>query len=64
MALDTANYADLLRRAQSNGILGGAIYDAVIAACALAGRVDTILTFNERQFRHFAAWGLQIVVPT
>jgi len=46
------------------GIAGGAIYDAVIPACAQVGRVDNILTFNERQFRQLGLQVIEIVVPS
>jgi predicted nucleic acid-binding protein len=63
VALDSAAYLALLLRAPADGIFGGRIYDAVIAACARAAGVDTILTFNERHFRQFAGDGLTITVP-
>jgi predicted nucleic acid-binding protein len=63
VALDSDAYLALLRRAPSEGISGGRIYDAVIAACARAANVDTVLTFNERHFRQFAGAGLTIAVP-
>lgn len=63
ITLDTAAYLALLRQAPSEGIAGGRIYDAIIAACARAANVDTVLTFNERHFRQFAGAGLTIVVP-
>jgi hypothetical protein len=34
----------------SHSIIGGHSYDAVIVACAQAGRTDTRLTFNLRYF--------------
>jgi predicted nucleic acid-binding protein len=63
IALDPDAYRQLLRSAPDRGIAGGSIYDAVIVACALAARVETILTFNERQFRAISGPDLQIVVP-
>jgi predicted nucleic acid-binding protein len=64
VALDPDGYRRLLRGAPTEGIAGGRMYDAVIAACTLAAGVDTLLTFNERQFLSFAAHGLRVVVPT
>jgi predicted nucleic acid-binding protein len=63
VTLDRKAYVTLLRRAPHDGILGGRTYDAVIAACALKGKVATILTFNEQHFLPFAEWGMAIVVP-
>ncbi len=64
VALDGPAYQRLLQGAPARGIAGGRIYDAVIVACGLAGRVDALLTFNERQFRSLAVQGITIVVPT
>lgn len=63
VALEADAYLRLLRRAPEGGIAGGGVYDAVIVACALAGKVDTLLTFNERQFRPLSDQGISIVVP-
>jgi len=63
-ALSAAEYADLLARTVSAGIVGGSIYDAVIAVCAEKAQVDAMLTFNERHFVRFASATLQIVVPS
>ena|SRR5437868_14305005 len=63
VVLDTFGYEHLLRGAPERGIMGGAIYDAVILACALAARVDILLTFNERQFQLLAGGRIEVVVP-
>ena len=63
VALDVGEYYRLLSEAQDAGIAGGNIYDAVIAACAQKARVDTLLTFNERQFRRLGIPDLNIAVP-
>jgi predicted nucleic acid-binding protein len=63
IALDAEAYRCLLRTAPEHSIAGGRTYDAVIVACGLAARVDTILTFNERQFRSLGAGMIEIVVP-
>jgi predicted nucleic acid-binding protein len=62
-ALDGEGYRRLLRRAPEQDVAGGATYDAVIVACALAAQVIALLTFNERQFRPLAPATLAIVVP-
>jgi predicted nucleic acid-binding protein len=64
VALDADAYLRLLQVASDRGIAGGSIYDAVIMACAQAAEVDTLLTFNERQFRLVADPNIDIVVPT
>ncbi|SRR5579884_1287912 len=63
IALEAVAYRHLLDSAPERGIAGGRIYDAVIVACALAAGVDSVLTFNERQFRSLGADALQMVVP-
>lgn len=63
VALDAAAYGIILRAAPAAGVSGGRIYDAVIAACAKKEKVQTLLTFNEPHFRHFADPDLLIVVP-
>ena len=35
------------------GVVGGAIYDALIARCALKARAEKIFTWNVRHFRQF-----------
>ncbi|MGH2443558.1 MAG: PIN domain-containing protein [Chloroflexota bacterium] len=62
-ALGIDRYARLLGGAARRGIAGGAIYDAVIVACALAAGIDALLTFNQRQFHLLAAREVDIVVP-
>lgn len=64
VALDVHGYHALLRRAGSEGISGGRIYDAVIAACALKARAATLLTFNASHFEGYSAAGLAVVTPS
>ena len=45
------------------GVAGGRTYDAVIAACAVAGPAQTLLTFNAAHFASLSVGGVQIVVP-
>ncbi|MGH2350560.1 MAG: PIN domain-containing protein [Chloroflexota bacterium] len=63
IALDAAAYWSLLQRASADGIAGGRVYDAVIAACAVQGKAGIILTFNERHFLPFRRPGLEVVAP-
>jgi predicted nucleic acid-binding protein len=63
ISLAAADYRRLLDAASERGIAGGQIYDAVIVACAVEGRVDVILTFNARHFAPLRVSGIEIVVP-
>src|SRR5215210_6743557 len=63
VALPGETYLQLPRQAPSQPIAGGQFYDAIIVACALAAKVDAVLTFNERRFLPLAPPGLQVVVP-
>jgi predicted nucleic acid-binding protein len=63
VALEAASYRVLLQSAPAIGVAGGQTYDAVIAACARAAGVSTLLTFNERHFLPLAWPGLAVVVP-
>lgn len=56
-------YVRLVTDVSRRGVVGGATYDAVIVACAVAGGVDVLLTLNERHFRPLAPAGLEIVAP-
>jgi predicted nucleic acid-binding protein len=64
VALDAEGYRQLLALAPTDEIVGGQTYDAVIAACARAARVETLLTFNYRHFQRLASAGLTVVVPS
>ena len=63
VALDAAAYAEILERAPKRGIVGGRIYDALIAACAVGARVDALITFNARHFRSLLPDSIEVVVP-
>ena len=63
LALDGEAYVALLRRAPEDGISGGRMYDAVIAACASKTKGTTVLTFNASHFAPFSRRGVEIVVP-
>jgi predicted nucleic acid-binding protein len=53
VSLDAAEYSAIIRQAAANGILGATIYDALLAACAIKAKAETIYTGNERHFRMF-----------
>ncbi|HEY1660419.1 MAG TPA: PIN domain-containing protein [Candidatus Sulfotelmatobacter sp.] len=51
VSLTGEEYMEVIRRAAEEGILGGTIYDAILAGCALKAMPETIYTWNERHFR-------------
>jgi predicted nucleic acid-binding protein len=51
--LDSAEYFGAIQQAALNGIVGGTIYDALLAACAIKAKAETIYTDNKRHFRMF-----------
>lgn len=63
VALDAEAYRDLLSEAARRPILGGQIYDALIAACARRAGVETLLTFNDRHFLRLVTPPTQVIVP-
>lgn len=50
VALDSAEYADALVASAALGIVGGTIYDAILAHCAIKAQAETIFTWNIRHF--------------
>jgi predicted nucleic acid-binding protein len=57
VALDGEEYAEALHPSAVRGIVGGAIYDAVLAHCALKSKAQTIYTWN---IRHYAICGQEV----
>ncbi len=57
IALEEVEYFKVLENAASAGIAGGAIYDAIIAHCALKAKAKTIYTWN---VKHFTRVGEQV----
>lgn len=55
VALDANEYFSSLERFASLGVIGGTIYDAMLAACALKADAETIYTWNLRHFRRCGA---------
>jgi predicted nucleic acid-binding protein len=53
VSLESAEYFGAIQQAALKGIVGGTIYDALLAACAIKAREETIYTDNERHFRMF-----------
>ena len=51
MPLDEDEYFRTVEDASTRGLAGGAIYDALLARCALIARAQTIYTWNVRRVR-------------
>ena len=58
IALSGDEYADALQASAALGIVGGGIYDAMLAQCALKAQAEAIYTWNAR---HYALCGREIV---
>jgi predicted nucleic acid-binding protein len=50
-------YADALQASADRGIVGGGIYDAMLAHCALKAQAETIYSWNAR---HYAQCGPEV----
>lgn len=61
--LDNKAIPTLLREAADHDIAGGRTYDWVIVTCARNARVNTLLTFNTRDFLSFHLNGIEIHTP-
>jgi predicted nucleic acid-binding protein len=57
VALTGNEYADALEAAATRGIVGGAVYDALLAHCASKAKAETIYSWNER---HYAQCGSEV----
>jgi predicted nucleic acid-binding protein len=53
--LDAAEYGAAIQRVASLGIVGGAVYDGLVAACALKAGADHLCTWNARHFNLLGA---------
>ena len=58
IALDGDEYADALDASAALGIVGGGIYDAMLAHCALKAKAQAIYTWN---VRHYTLCGREVV---
>ncbi|HXA50013.1 MAG TPA: PIN domain-containing protein [Candidatus Acidoferrum sp.] len=58
IALDGEEYATALEASAARGIVGAAIYDAMLAQCAIKAGAATIYSWNER---HYTQCGPEIV---
>jgi predicted nucleic acid-binding protein len=57
IALDGEEYAKALSASAALGMVGGAIYDALLAHCALKAQAETIYSWNAR---HYAQCGPEV----
>jgi predicted nucleic acid-binding protein len=55
--LDGHEYFAAINRIAGMGIIGGAVYDALIAACAAKAKADTVYTWN---IAHFVLLGNEV----
>ena len=51
VTLDHEEYFAAVRQVTAAGIVGGAVYDALLAHCALKSHAETIYTWNVRHFQ-------------
>jgi predicted nucleic acid-binding protein len=61
VALGEEEHITALELASSEGIVGAATYDALIARCALKAEVEALLTWNVRDFSRFGSAIAQLV---
>jgi predicted nucleic acid-binding protein len=50
IALTGDEYADALQTASARDIVGGGIYDAMLAHCAMKDQAEVIYTWNARHY--------------
>jgi predicted nucleic acid-binding protein len=55
IALTGDEYHSAIKDAASAGVVGGTIYDALIARCALKAKAETVYTWNRRHFEQFGS---------
>ncbi len=57
ITLTVDDYADALQASSALGIVGGGIYDAMLAHCAVNAQAETIFSWNSR---HYALCGAEV----
>jgi predicted nucleic acid-binding protein len=57
IALSSGEYGDALEASAARGIVGGGIYDAMLAHCAIKAKAETIYTWNGR---HYTQCGVDV----
>jgi predicted nucleic acid-binding protein len=55
VTLDEHEYFSVLETASGSGVSGGAVYDALLARCALKVNAETIFTWNVKHFTRLGA---------
>ncbi len=55
IALDEEDYYSGIASAAAEGVVGGTIYDALLAQCALKAGAQSILTWDSNHFRLLGA---------
>lgn len=58
VALTGNEYAEALQASAARNIVGGGVYDALLAHCAIKAKADAIYTWNER---HYALCGSEVI---
>ena len=53
VSLDDQQYFKAMEGSSALGIAGGAIYDAVLAQCAVKAKAQAIYTWNTKDFNRF-----------
>ena len=54
VTLNGAEYYGAIEEASAGGVTGSAIYDALLASCALKVKAEILYTWNVRHFQRFA----------
>lgn len=62
VALSVSEYRRVIRDSRDNGVHGGRVYDAVIAACARKAGARTLVTWNLAHFHGLDA-SVDVVAP-
>ena len=62
VTLTARDYAALVEELSQRGIIGGAVYDAVIAKAAELAQVERLVTLNEAHFQHVWPAGADRIV--
>jgi predicted nucleic acid-binding protein len=55
IALSGDEYHATIKEAAEAGVVGGTIYDAFLARCALKAKVDAVYTWNTKHFQQFGS---------
>ena len=53
--LDAEEYFKAIEDAAAADVVGGTIYDAILAYCAINAKAETVYTWNVKHFRLFSA---------